>query len=186
MSNKTKPPRCPECGKALYRTCKPKDKRMTPNYPYCRNESCKLHGDIRSAGYCSGEPGKTVKKRNKPESLPKAGKKVVKGKPASKKKHRRRAIPATDAKKKAKRPLPPPKPLCEKCGMLSKACKCEPDSIASTRKNISRVIMNDKAKNMTALSVVVILQELGDDDVANIMIGRYVLEAYGLKKRGKE
>jgi len=194
MSNNVKPPRCPECGKVLYRTMKPKEKRMTILYPFCRNGSCKLHGDIRNAGYYPGNPGKPAKKRrssSKAKTVPRTDVATpVKGKVAPKRKHRRSAVTASQAAKGKRPPKPTkksattkPLPLCERCGEVIERCTCEHRSIVSTRKQIGKAILDAKTRSVTAMSIVVMLQELGEDDVANIMIDRYDLKLYGLKKR---
>lgn len=192
MSNKAKP-RCPECGKALYRTAKPKQKRTTPLYPYCRNESCKLFGDIRAHGYNPGNdklPGRPVKKRSKP-SKPKTKLKTdvaskAKGRTPLGRKRKRKAVPAP-GERKSPATKAAPLPLCEKCGKVIEKCICEHQAITSTRQTIGKAIADSKTRSITAMSVVVMLQELGDDDVANTLIDRYDLEkSYGLKKRGKK
>jgi hypothetical protein len=74
-----------------------------------------------------------------------------------------------------------PKSLCEKCGKVK--CECEPESIVSTRKKLSGAFEDDAARSVSAVSVAVMLQEMGDEDVAEILIDRYKLDVvYGLKR----
>lgn len=46
--NHPKHPKCPECDKALYKTMeKGKPSRKEDPFCYCRNEACKLYGEVQ-------------------------------------------------------------------------------------------------------------------------------------------
>ena len=204
MVGRKKAPICPWCGKALYRTPKPKIKRTTILYSFCRNEACKLFGDITRHGYCPGtsntpgvSPGTRAsvkKKATNDEKRHRVDSPIpTKGKVQGKKKRRRKAVraPVDNPWPLEKMTGKAPKPLCARCGKNSVNCSCESESVVNARKKINKVIVDtpkqkvDEMKSITAMSVVVMLQGLGDNDVADILIVRYGLGKYGLKK-GKE
>lgn len=178
-TGRPKPPRCPECGKALYRTMEVGSKRNTDFYVYCRNGECAIYGDIRKYGYSeelekansNNTAEKTVKTDSK-SSLTKGTRKE--------RKRKRKAVPFALPKD--------PKEtygLCERCGQKKIECKCneEPEAIKVVREKLKKTIIGSDVKRVTALSVVMMLQGLGEYDMANVLLDKYNLLPLGIKQR---
>jgi hypothetical protein len=179
-TGRPKPPRCPECGKALYRTLEARRKRNTDFYIYCRNAECNVYGDIRESGYTEyakkesfriSRPEKVVKTDEKNDSIKDTRKRI---------KSKRKAI------------VPPshrnPKEtygLCVRCGQKKTNCKCkeEPEAIKVVREKLKKTIKGSDVKRITALSVVMMLQGLGEYDMANVLLDKYDLLSLGIKQR---
>lgn len=170
MAN-AKKPRCPSCGKALYRTENPGDKRKEDTYVYCRYAECGAFGDIRKQGFEIGECWNTSEKKSKEtkrnnsevsvgETLFDGGLDKNVAREARRKKRKRRAVPARSELK-------------------------EDSVVVAARKATKDILSSEYTKKITVISMVVMLQELGDVDVADILVGRYCLEKYGFKRSEK-
>jgi hypothetical protein len=182
--NKGRPksPRCPECGKALYRTLEAGRKRNTDFYIYCRNAECNVYGDIRKSGY---------------EDFAEKGNFRISPKKAVKTDEKNDSIKGTRERRKSKRkavPLTLPKDpketygLCERCGRKKIECQCgeEPEAIKVVREKLKKTIIGSDVKRVTALSVVMMLQGLGEYDMANVLLDKYNLLSLGVKQRNHD
>lgn len=195
-----KPPKCPECGKSLYRTMEVGEKRTTSLYPYCRNVECAIYGDIRKHGYLPTEKGGGS---NLPERCydgsDKTDENVVKSVVGSnpekdtrkKKKRKRKAVSSAEALNKAKEEVKAYKEkhkLCERCGRREDVCMCEkpePEAIKVTREKLKKFVKGNDVKRVTALSVVMMLQGLGEYDMANVLLDKYDLLPLGIQSKNK-
>jgi len=174
VSGRVKPPRCPSCGRPLYKKLDAAGERIS-SYAYCRNGECDCYGDIRERGWNAEENEKWWSDKRAGKDV----KALVNSEPTkdtnTRAKRKRRAVP---------RRKDVPKSLCEKRGKVK--CECEPESIALTREKLSGAFEDVTAKSISAVSVAVVLQEMGDGDVAEILIDRYKLDVvYGLKRSRK-
>ena len=178
-TGRPKSPRCPECGKALYRTMEVGSKRNTDFYVYCRNGECAIYGDIRKYGY--SEEFKKANSNNTAEKTVKTDSKSSPTKGTRKeRKRKRKAVPFALPKD--------PKEtygLCERCGQKKNECKCneEPEAIKVVREKLKKTIIGSDVKRVTALSVVMMLQGLGEYDMANVLLDKYDLLPLGIKQR---
>jgi hypothetical protein len=178
-TGRPKPPRCPECGKALYRTMEAGSKRNTDFYVYCRNGECAIYGDIRKYGYTE-----ELKKANSNNTAEKAVKTDSKSRPTSstrkERKRKRKAVPL-DLPRGPKETYG----LCERCGQKKIECRCgeEPEAIKVVREKLKKTIIGSDVKRVTALSVVMMLQGLGEYDMANVLLDKYDLLPLGIKQR---
>lgn len=187
-----KSPRCPECGKSLYRTMETGDKRITSLYPYCRNVNCRIYGDIRKYDYYpGGSADKSVIKRTDENSVKNDISADTNKGTRKKGKRKRKAVPTADALNKAKEEVRTYKEkhkLCEHCGRREDVCKCEkpePEAIKVTREKLKRFVKGNDVKRVTALSVVMMLQGLGEYDMANVLLDKYDLLTFGIQNRNK-
>jgi hypothetical protein len=162
MRNKS--PKCPVCGKALYRTLYPKEKCQTSLYRYCRNGYCRINGDITVSGY---EPVNGVLNPIKPKANVEQNLESNPSDVSMLKRRKRRVIPT-----RSKINNKPTENIIK---------TNERDGVIGNRENLSEIIKDDKAKKITAISVVVMLQELGDKDIADVVIERHGLHIYGLE-----
>lgn len=162
MRNKS--PKCPVCGKALYRTLHPKEKCQTSLYRYCRNGYCRINGDITISGY---EPVNSVLNPINPKASVEQNLELSNSDVSMLKRRKIRVIPTRT--KTCNNPT-------------ENVIKTnERDVVIENRENLSEIIKDDKAKKITAISVVVMLQELGDKDIADAVIERHGLHIYGLE-----
>lgn len=75
---------------------------------------------------------------------------------------------------------------CDYYGDIRTKCNAENETIASIRSGISGIFKDDFAKRISAASIAIILQEMGDADASIILIERYGLETvYGIKREVK-
>ncbi len=147
MPSRPKAPRCHVCGKALYRTKKAREKRISDEYLYCRNVNCY----------------ENIKNKNCDIN---------------------KEIEYRENKKTSNFDNKAPKLICEKCGRIK--CICERESITITRNIIKGTFNSKDTKAISAMSITIILQEMGDDDIAEMLINRYELDnKYGLRRTVK-
>ena len=127
---------------------------------------------------------KELKKANSNNTAEKAVKTDSKSRPTSstrkERKRKRKAVPFALPKD--------PKEtygLCERCGQKKIECKCneEPEAIKVVREKLKKTIIGSDVKRVTALSVVMMLQGLGEYDMANVLLDKYNLLPLGIKQR---
>jgi hypothetical protein len=174
MAGRPISPKCPHCGFALFKTEKAGQIILTDEYRYCRNEKCRAYG-VHVAS-CN-----QIKKQIAP-----VGNSSIK--------HKRAAQPVD--KKSHPQPNPPPSnppsnpspntttsTMNSSTQPLSIIEQGENNIIREARMKIVSEISGHQTKCLTALSLAVVLQELGDGDLANVLIERYELDKlYDIKK----
>lgn len=167
MSAHAAHPRCPECGKAMYKWMgkhadhanKP-PKKVDP-YAYCRNVKCEMAGKNQAeANEAAAGP--------KPKGKPKA---------ESKGKTKRQEKASSEQ---------PQKQLCETCGHLECVCPpVEPEAVIKARGRIKKALNgdNDYDHNVIGLALTILAQELGNKVIADQLIDEYKLtERFGIQK----
>lgn len=196
-----KQPKCPCCGKSLYKGLPPstpgkyKSVKKTDPYKFCRNEECMAFGDITEHGYEAIDGSEPVSKqeakrpssskaKSKPSTKVPEGVKTVAEQPIEAEPEDTEAEPE-DTEAEA------PRPLCQICGRVECICDqlgdgSESEQVRQARDRIKRALIQDGdyTHNLIGLVLTMLAQELGNNGIANQLIDDYNLsDRYGIHKR---
>jgi outer membrane biosynthesis protein TonB len=196
-------PKCPKCGKALYKRMDPGGVKTSDPYGWCRNASCESY-NVDQSGESRFAPigGAAPPPKKAPEAKPKA-----EGKPEAKP----AAKPAAAPKVTPPPPKKAPAPVAKKAAKakadadakasaevaeaaakavgakLSAPAKGEGDAVDKARERISKALEAVEAtysKAVIGLALAIVSQQMGSHEAANALIAEYDLEAkYGIKPR---
>jgi len=173
-------PRCPACGKALYKRMDAGQVLATDSYAWCRNQACAEYNKDQS-GTSTFTPltehGVKRIKSAAPRPLPKS---------ETKKKSPAPAAPAIEAQ-----PAPVPvieaQPAPSASTSTQPAARVESAAVAKARARIRTVVEAAQSQfgvNAVGLALALVSQETGDQEAANALIREYNLtELFGILPR---
>jgi hypothetical protein len=145
-------PRCPYCGKALYKSLESQRVKKEWPYKFCRNKTCVHYGDINHTPANKSDI-RTLKKK--------------------------KTIIVT-SKKWPLSDMPPL--LCSVCGRKKCICDREPIMVSNYRLQFKKILANidDSVKRPLLLVISILLQELGDKSGDELIARHSLRKAYGV------
>lgn len=186
-------PRCPKCGKMLFKSMAPKSVKKSDPWAYCRNKDCSSTGLDLSALIDQAAFGVISKASSRLKAKPSAEPEKAAAK-------RELAEPVSKAKSKPKLPPLPKVSKHERAKALGKAHravmgkkladeldkKTEPEQVTRARDHIRRALAlnGEHSKAVVGLTLTILAQEMGGHDIANRLIDEFKLgEQFGIEKR---
>jgi hypothetical protein len=191
-------PKCPKCGKALYKRMDPGGVKTSDPYGWCRNSGCELYntdqsGESRFAPIggaappskkSEGKPASKPEAKPAPTKAPKVAPPPPKKAPQPVDKKAAKAKADAEAKASAEVAEAAAKAVGAK---LAPAAEGEGDAVAKARKRISQALEAVEAtysKAVIGLALAIVSQQMGSHEAANALIAEYDLEErYGIKPR---
>lgn len=162
MSGRPKQPKCPECGKALYKRMDPGQVKKSDPYAWCRNKACALHNRPQETSRFSplgADDGKVMLPAAEPDATEAAESEAKRA-------------------KRAKKVAPSPE------------APAEPEAVAKARARIKKVMDAAETQfgaNAVGLALALVTQEMGSHEAANALIAEYQLDKhYGIEPRGAD
>lgn len=185
-------PKCPSCGRALYKAMEQGAKvKPADPYQFCRNNACELWG-YREAPAEEPAPEETPAGEEteaiEPATVEPAPMPRPPAPPPGVVRRRRGSRPASEPTPEA----PAVEPDVAEAPTISKAIEGVDgggDSIDKCRQQIRWIIRHVSAEHSQSaigLALAILNQELGHHDAANIIIDELGLHEYGLDKTGVE
>lgn len=163
-------PRCPSCGRAMYKSMEPKAVKASDPWAYCRNKACAVGGVDQSKTVVLTALGDKTSKVI-------AGIKAAQPSPKQIKAAKKSIAAAADIPRHSKKQQPTPE---------AKPSKQEPIEVQRARERIrtALAINGDHSKAAIGLTLTIVAQEMGSHEVANKLIDEFNLSnQFGIEKR---